>query len=230
MGNSQRYVVCPKCQTKLIWKGKYEQIKCSNCGTLINVVPKKTVIEGTRSRPAILGLDLDSDEAVILKETHVVLGNVIWHWDAHEVTLTNKNIIIAVGAAMGRPSAIIKYPLQMIKMFEGKPQVLITTSRDRTLVVEIHFINGDSEMFEFEDDSVERYNIFVQEINKLLCPPQKETNNSTDNNKTKPFYNHSCPNCGGRMKPDQYGFKAECIYCGTEVVLDASNSPYYSGH
>ena len=41
----------------------------------------------------------------------------------------------------------------------------------------------------------------------------------------KSFHNLSCPSCGAAMKPDAYGYKASCGYCGYEVVMNIDNNP-----
>lgn len=41
----------------------------------------------------------------------------------------------------------------------------------------------------------------------------------------KDFNNLSCPNCGAAMRPDSYGYKANCEHCGYEVVLNTDNAP-----
>lgn len=41
----------------------------------------------------------------------------------------------------------------------------------------------------------------------------------------KNFENLLCPNCGGAMHADSYGYKAACNFCGYETVLNIDNSP-----
>ena len=37
--------------------------------------------------------------------------------------------------------------------------------------------------------------------------------------------NLSCPCCAAPMKLDAYGYKAECLYCGFEKLIDSKNAP-----
>ena len=41
----------------------------------------------------------------------------------------------------------------------------------------------------------------------------------------KGFDNLTCPGCGAAMRPDSYGYKANCEHCGYEVVLNTDNAP-----
>lgn len=42
----------------------------------------------------------------------------------------------------------------------------------------------------------------------------------------KNFDNLTCPSCGAVMRPDSYGYKANCEHCGYEVVLNTDNAPH----
>lgn len=42
----------------------------------------------------------------------------------------------------------------------------------------------------------------------------------------KEFNNLICPSCGGHMHSDEYGFKAVCMSCGRESILNIDNSPH----
>ena len=42
----------------------------------------------------------------------------------------------------------------------------------------------------------------------------------------KSFDNLACPSCGAVMRPDSYGYKANCEHCGYEVVLNTDNAPH----
>ncbi len=41
----------------------------------------------------------------------------------------------------------------------------------------------------------------------------------------KEFHDLICAGCGGQMRSDAYGYKAVCICCGRETILNADNSP-----
>lgn len=41
----------------------------------------------------------------------------------------------------------------------------------------------------------------------------------------KCFDNLTCPGCGAAMRPDSYGYKANCEHCGYEVILNTDNAP-----
>ena len=45
----------------------------------------------------------------------------------------------------------------------------------------------------------------------------------------KSYVNLVCPGCGGNMRPDSYGYKAICEFCGRETIINADNSPHKSG-
>lgn len=41
----------------------------------------------------------------------------------------------------------------------------------------------------------------------------------------KEYVNLKCPNCGASLQIDAYGYKADCLYCGYEQILNIDNSP-----
>ena len=41
----------------------------------------------------------------------------------------------------------------------------------------------------------------------------------------KEFHDLICGGCGGQMRSDAYGYKAVCICCGRETIINADNSP-----
>lgn len=41
----------------------------------------------------------------------------------------------------------------------------------------------------------------------------------------KEFHDLICAGCGGQMRSDAYGYKAVCICCGRETILNTENSP-----
>ena len=41
----------------------------------------------------------------------------------------------------------------------------------------------------------------------------------------KSNFNLVCSGCGGNMRPDQYGYKAVCEFCGREAIINSDNSP-----
>ena len=71
---------------------------------------------------------------------------------------------------------------------------------------------------------------FTKSDNKLTVEEQnaiQKLRTYIDSRKGKKnFFNLSCPNCGAGLRPDSYGYKADCAYCGYEVVLNTDNSPH----
>ena len=73
---------------------------------------------------------MDIDEAVILQNNNVACTTNSLPVFKDELVLTNKNIIYVCIGVFGRVKEIKKYPLEQIKLYNNKPQVLILKAKD----------------------------------------------------------------------------------------------------
>ena len=85
--------------------------------------------------------NLDIDEAVILQNNNVACTTNSLPVFKDELVLTNKNIIYVCIGVFGRVKEIKKYPLEQIKMYNNKPQVLILKAKDGNKEMQIFTVN-----------------------------------------------------------------------------------------
>ena len=94
--------------------------------------------------------NLDIDEAVILQNNNVACTTNSLPVFKDELVLTNKNIIYVCIGVFGRVKEIKKYPLEQIKMYNNKPQVLILKAKDGNKEMQIFTVNQQMS-FRFRD-------------------------------------------------------------------------------
>lgn len=81
--------------------------------------------------------ELDEDEAVILQATGVYASN-----GSVDLILTNKNIIQINMGFWGNPTNSDKYPLDDIRILNGKPNIIIGKYEKGSKCLEIFLMNG----------------------------------------------------------------------------------------
>ena len=145
--------------------------------------------------------NLDIDEAVILQNNNVACTTNSLPVFKDELVLTNKNIIYVCIGVFGRVKEIKKYPLEQIKMYNNKPQILILKAKDGNKEMQIFTVN--------------------QQISFRFRETIKETKNSLKDvmftKAAKKIY-ITCPKCGAQIE----GVKkqvAVCEYCGNRMAL-----------
>lgn len=117
-------------------------------------------------------LNLQSEECVIKKSNKVRHGGFMVSYK-NELILTNLNIIYVKKGIFGRTKSIQTIPLNQIKIYEGKPQVLLGKQKNDSPSLEIYFLNGQA-IFGFKrKNEVMKW---IRCINQVLC---KETGSAT---------------------------------------------------
>lgn len=110
-------------------------------------------------------VNLQSDECVIKKSNKVRHSGFRVSYK-NELILTNLNIIYIKKGIFGRTKSIQTIPLNQIKIYEGKPQVLLGKQKNGSPSLEIYFLNGQ-EIFGFKrKNEVVKW---IRCINQVLC-------------------------------------------------------------
>ena len=111
--------------------------------------------------------NLMPNESIILKETGVAHGGVMAIY-TDELMLTNLNIVCTSKGMFGGTKNIYQYPLNQIKRYNGKPQAIMGKLSNGTQCLEVYFMNGSSESFNFQSSNKATINKWIREINRLL--------------------------------------------------------------
>lgn len=185
--------------------------------------------------------NLDIDEAVILQNNNVACITNSLPVFKDELVLTNKNIIYVCIGVFGRVKEIKKYPLEQIKMYNNKPQVLILKAKDGNKEMQIFTVNQQMS-FRFRDSEKKQMPIWIDKITQLMVKGETTINNK--GTKTLPGIKNivetiketkyslkdvmftkaakkiyiTCPKCGAQIE----GVKkqvAVCEYCGNRMTL-----------
>jgi len=116
-------------------------------------------------------LNLQPNESVVMKSDHVRYitssGFMSPYVDKYtnELILTNLNIILVNKSQFGKTKGVQYYPLNQIKVFDGKASALLSKQRSGLPQLEIYFMQGQ-EAFGFE--SKQEVLKWVSNINQLL--------------------------------------------------------------
>lgn len=110
--------------------------------------------------------NLDIDEAVILQNNNVACTTNSLPVFKDELVLTNKNIIYVCIGVFGRVKEIKKYPLEQIKMYNNKPQVLILKAKDGNKEMQIFTVNQQMS-FRFRDSEKKQMPIWIDKITQF---------------------------------------------------------------
>lgn len=117
-------------------------------------------------------VNLQSDECVIRKSSKVRHSGFMVSYK-NELILTNLNIIYVKKGMFGRTKDIQTFPVSQIKMYEGKPQVLLGKQKNGSPSLEIYFLNGQGIFgFKRKTEVVK----WIRCINQVLC---KEADSAT---------------------------------------------------
>jgi len=110
-------------------------------------------------------LNLQPNESIIMKGIRVYHGEGMFPQYNDDLFLTNLNIILISKGVYGNGTKTTSYPINQIKVYNGKAQVILGRSRNLIPQIEIFFMNGH-ETFGFmnKSDAVK----WVDNINILL--------------------------------------------------------------
>jgi hypothetical protein len=95
---------------------------------------------------------LQPDEGIILKSTRVrSMSRGFWDDFGDEIMLTNLNFVWTSVVFFGFRKEIHKYPLDQIKVFNGRTQVFLGEhSGNKSPILEVYFTSGQVESFGFQ--------------------------------------------------------------------------------
>ena len=110
-------------------------------------------------------LKLAPYEAVILKEIGVVHGNGALCTD--ELILTNLNIIHISKGMFGKIKKISHFPVNQIKLYNGKPQVIMGKLPNGIKTLDVYFNNGN-ESFHFKTSNTRTINKWINAISNVF--------------------------------------------------------------
>ena len=113
---------------------------------------------------------LAEDEYVVLRELRVKVDTGKKFSMPHEsdLMLTNRNIVLFVKGMLGKVKRCEVYPLDQIRVLDGRPQCRLDTSEFMVDKLEISF-RDKVVLFAFDDlDAKQHIRMWVNEIYKLL--------------------------------------------------------------
>ncbi len=170
--------------------------------------------------------ELMSDEFVLLKDKYVHFQGT-YELECSFVTLTNKRIICEYGTY--REPLVYFFPLDTIKVYQGKPQLLISGDSFQWYL-DIYFTNASEKLRFGEIFRSKKQKLRIQEWIDAITPivaalPPKpvevepivknnvnsNVNNNVSNNVIDGKY--ACPNCGKMIKASS----KFCYACGFKI-------------
>jgi hypothetical protein len=119
------------------------------------------------------------NESVIIKESSVAHGGV-WAIYTDELMLTNLNIVCTNKGIFKNVKNIFQYPLSQIKKYNGKPSVIMGKLLNGTPDLEVYFINGEVETFNFQSGNKKKINQWIEAITKIVGGGSVEQSDFSD--------------------------------------------------
>ena len=113
-----------------------------------------------------VNIGLMPNESIILQEVSVAHGGVMAIY-TDELYLTNLNLICVSKGMFGNTKKTFKYPLNQIKMYNGKPQAVMGKLSNGTACLDIYFLNG-TESFNFQSANKKKINAWIEAISNVL--------------------------------------------------------------
>ncbi len=107
------------------------------------------------------------NESIILKEAGIAHGGMMALY-TDELMLTNLKIICTNKGMLGNVKEIFEYPLNQIKMYNGKPQAMVNKLSNGMPRLEVYFINGKVESFGFQSFGEGKIRQWIDAIGKLI--------------------------------------------------------------
>ncbi|MDN3451027.1 PH domain-containing protein [Planococcus sp. APC 3906] len=118
-------------------------------------------------------VNLMPNESIILKSKNVMHGGLMANY-TDELILTNQNIIHVKKGVFGNTKNVKKYPLNQIKIFNGKSQAILGKQRNGSPQLEIYFLNGH-EFFGFQSLIKKEVVQWINAISKLVTGHESTT-------------------------------------------------------
>ncbi|MCL1866188.1 MAG: hypothetical protein FWF82_02135 [Oscillospiraceae bacterium] len=176
--------------------------------------------------------NLQPDESVIMKCERILYGGIMSGYN-DELLLTNLNLILVKKGMFGKTKNVQHFPVNQIKKFNEKAQVMISKQQNGLPKLEVYFQNGQ-ESFGFENKREAEK--FANNIVRLLAGENDfdtditmkgaitETLKDTFDTfkgvfgKAQEKVTKDCVSCGAAIT----GLKSQtirCRYCGREQQL-----------
>lgn len=108
--------------------------------------------------------NLRSDEVVIIKHNRIARGGIMASY-SDELILTNLHLILISKSIFGKVKNTSRFPVDEIKVFNGKAQTILGKRANGTPQLEVYFTNGQ-EFFGFESKKVVKD--WIKAINQLV--------------------------------------------------------------
>ena len=108
---------------------------------------------------------LQPNEVFIMKESSVAHGG-IWAAYTDELVLTNRRIICVNKGVFGGTKKVFEYPLNQISLYNGKPQAVFGKLSNGIETLDVYFINGGYESFNFQSSNKKIISKWINEISK----------------------------------------------------------------
>ena len=108
--------------------------------------------------------NLQPNEFMIMNQNQVSHGGRMANFTG-ELILTNLNIVLVSKGAFGNTKGVQTFPLNQIKVFNGKAQVLLGKTRGGYPQLDLYFLNGQESFgFQSKKEAVK----WGANINKLI--------------------------------------------------------------
>lgn len=107
---------------------------------------------------------LQPNESIIMKSGRITHGGLMIGY-TDELVLTNLNIILIEKGVFGNVKNIKYFPINQIKVYNGKPQVILTKQQNGFPKMEVYLLNGQ-DAFGFE--SKKEAEKWINNINQLF--------------------------------------------------------------
>lgn len=107
------------------------------------------------------------NESIIMKESCVAHGG-LWAAYTDELILTNINLVCVGRGIFGNKKKTFVWPLNQVKLYNGKPQAIMGELSNGTKDLEVYFING-SESFNFQSGNNSKIKTWIKAITKVIC-------------------------------------------------------------
>lgn len=108
---------------------------------------------------------LQPNEVVLLKDESVAHGGLGLY--AHELILTNLNLVLVKKGAFGRSKGVLSFPVDQIKVYDRVAQARIGKTSNGLSVLEVYLLNGE-ERFGFQFGGKKKINTWIAKINEIV--------------------------------------------------------------
>lgn len=112
------------------------------------------------------GYNLQPNEVVILREGGVAHGGSL-SVHTNELMLTNLHLVLTEKSRSGHVKGVRIYPLQQLKVYNGRAQALLGENSKGTVVLETYFLRGQ-DSFAFESRPKATTLAWISKINEVV--------------------------------------------------------------